>query len=104
MNMCNRRGNAKSTLADFPKVPNNFGRNVSQRTEQRGNESADFWEQCSRIQKESKKLEKIEKKLLTFLWEDDKIHKLTCAGHRRLALNLENDTEQETQKRDSNSE
>ena len=40
--------------------------------------------------------------MLTFLWDDDKIHKLVRAGHRKdTALNLENDTEQEKRKQET---
>ena len=62
--------------------------------------------ECSIFPKERKKAEKSEKKRLTFLWDDDKIHKLTRAETlQSAALNLENDTDnKETQKRDSNSE
>ena len=44
-----------------------------------------------------KKGEKSLKKVLTFRMKFDKIHKLTRAGHRREALNLENDTDRITQ-------
>ncbi len=37
----------------------------------------------SENEKLCKKVKKIEKKVLTFSWKFDKIHKLTRAGHRR---------------------
>ena len=50
----------------------------------------------SQIPKVREKSENSSKKVLTFLWTDDIMYKLTRAGHRKsTALNLENDTEQE---------
>ena len=50
----------------------------------------------SRLQKDSKKAEKIAEKVLTFLKNGDNINKLAReAQAKRWALNLENDTEQE---------
>jgi hypothetical protein len=46
------------------------------------------------FEKDSKKFEKSSKRVLTKVAMFDKIYKLTRAGHRRAALNLENDTEQ----------
>ena len=40
---------------------------------------------CSEFEKLCKKVEKIEKKVLTFFMKFDKIHKLTRAGHRRVS-------------------
>ena len=54
--------------------------------------------QCSENEKDRKKVEKSEKKVLTFFLKFDKIHKLTRAGHRREALNLENDTDKKKRK------
>ena len=60
---------------------------------------------CSENEKDRKKGEKSLKRVLTFLREGDIIFKLTRAANaKRWALNLENDTEQETQNYDSNSE
>ena len=39
----------------------------------------------SEFEKLCKKVEKIEKKVLTFFMKFDKIHKLTRAGHRRVS-------------------
>ena len=48
------------------------------------------------MKKDSKKAEKISKKVLTFLQNGDNINKLAREAHaKRRALNLENDTEQE---------
>ena len=50
---------------------------------------ADEWRvreiDCSENEKLCKKVEKIEKKVLTFFMKFDKIHKLTRAGHRRVS-------------------
>jgi hypothetical protein len=45
---------------------------------------AEFWEHRSTFPKTSKKSQKSFKRLLTFLWDDDKIHKLTRAADRRI--------------------
>ncbi len=66
-----------------PKWTNDFGRWLAQKIDTERNEDVFLWAECSRIQKDCKKVEKNEKKLLTFLWDNDKIHKLTRAGTRR---------------------
>ena len=44
----------------------------------------EFWEQRSTFPKTSEKTQKSFKRLLTFLWDDDNIHKLTRAADRRI--------------------
>ena len=60
--------------------------------------------ECSKIEKGMKKVQKTSKKVLTFPVCSDKIKKLAHGALLSAALNLENDTEQETQNYDSNSE
>ena len=52
----------------------------------------------SENEKERKKAKKSCEKVLTFRGKFDKIHKLTRAGHRSAALNLENDTDKKKRK------
>ena len=74
----------KSSENSLPKTTNDFGKGLGglfgPKTKTLGNM---FWGKRSQIQKDRKKPQKSSKKLLTFLWDDDNIHKLTRAGHRR---------------------
>ena len=74
----------KSSENSRPKTTNDFGKGrgglFGPKTKTLGKE---FWGKRSQIQKDRKKPQKSSKKLLTFLWDDDKICKLTRAGDRR---------------------
>ena len=70
---------------------------------QKRNDRKCAWAECSTFRKGSPKVKKCFKKVLTILWDFDRIYK-SHGALAQAALNLENDTDEITQDYDSNSE
>ena len=82
-------------------MANDFGNEDCECSAQKRNAEGVFGNDGSENEKVRQKGEKSCEKALTKVWEGDNLYKLTRAGDRRAALNLENDTEQEKRKQET---